>query len=92
MAEPDWANDGLHYLGMELRIKTGKGRPVFLALNAGTEPLDIHLPPTPAGQVWVRHLDSAGPNHEPEQMGARLKINGQCVVMCVLEPTAAPAK
>ncbi len=91
MTPADWEDPALSWLCVEMR--TASGTPayddleyaLFLVFNAGPA-LDVTLPPTPAGQVWSRRIDTAMPLADPERFAAgRLTVAAHSVSALVLE-------
>jgi glycogen operon protein len=50
------------------------------------ETITVSLPVPPAGQRWVRHIDTARPYAAPKPAKGRTQIRANSVVVLVLEP------
>jgi isoamylase len=94
MTDADWANPALRHVAVEMR--TASGTPeyavleyaIFAVFNVG-ESIQVTLPAPPAGQRWVRHIDTASPHAAPKAARGRTQIRANSVVVLVLEPDPA---
>ena len=90
MRDVDWNNPNFRHVAVEMR--TASGTPgyavleyaVFVVFNVG-DALTVTLPEPPAGQRWVRHVDTARPYAAPKPAKGKTRVRGTSVVVLVLE-------
>ncbi|MHC0054494.1 glycogen debranching protein GlgX [Actibacterium sp. D379-3] len=94
MIRADWQDPDLKILVAEMRTAfntpdyAAREDAILAVFNAG-KPETVVLPTVPAGQVWVRHIDTAVPEHAPEPVAEdRITVAEDAVVVLVLEAQA----
>ena len=97
MQEEDWTNPELRNVSVEMRQASGTPEyailesALFAVFNIGAG-IDVILPDPPAGQQWVRHIDTARPYAAPKPARHKTRIRGNSVVVLVLEPAPKTTK
>lgn len=91
MTDADWTHSGLGFLALVVQPpeNDSAARAVFIALNAGAEPLDIALPPLGEGATWLRRLDTSQGSFAIAPAKGHISVKGQSVVLCA---TADPVQ
>jgi glycogen operon protein len=63
MTERDWHAPATHFLAYVLGPVDEDGEPLFMAFNAGAEPITFVLPTWPYNRAWKQLLDTTSPSH-----------------------------
>jgi isoamylase len=84
MTEQDWHFPAGRFVSYLLAATSERGEPLFVVLNAASEPIEMVLPKWPHVRRWTRILDTATypkpPDREPKSPAPRLVAPPQSVL------------